>query len=66
MKNHIVKQLSYLGGNSSRRLTIWIINTLMTTELLKRISWKGTKEKISIYKDLKNIFDVILIVVKKR
>lgn len=65
-KNRIVKQLSYLGGNSSRILTIRIINNIMTTELLKGISWKGTKEKLSIYKDLKNIFDVILYVVKKR
>lgn len=65
-KIKLTKKLSLIGGNHSKMLAIRLIDSLLSKQILNKVCWKGTKEKLAIYTNFKNVLDTIVTVVKKR
>lgn len=65
-KQKLAKRLTLIGGSNCRLLTIRIINAIMTPDCMSSICWRGTEDKGSMMDDFKNIYDVILMVIKRR
>lgn len=65
-KRIVLKKLSLYGGNNAKILTSRVIDSLMTTNLLSQICWKGAIEKPGMALEFKNVLDIIAISVKTK
>lgn len=65
-KMKLIKKLLLIGGNHSKMLRIRIIDSLLTKDLLNKVCWKGTQDKLAIYTNFKNVLAAFVLVVKKR
>lgn len=61
-----IKKLSLIGSVHSKMLAIRVIDSLLSKKVLKNVCWKGTKDKLAMYSNFKNILDLIIKVVKLR
>lgn len=64
----LFKKLSSVGGNNIRHFTLRVIDSLMTSECLSEICWKGggTSDKPGMITRYKNVLDVIIKTIKNK